>query len=73
MAKTYRSRHADATSGLAPTPDLLAAMSGFRLIPSGLPSGSDVAGATGIRGVLTQSGPTGDEVRFYLKSEIGPA
>ncbi len=55
MAKTRRQSHLRSTSGMAPTPDLLAAMSGFRLIPSGLHSGPDVAGATGIRRVLTPS------------------
>jgi len=42
---------------MAPTPDLLAVMSGFRLIPSGITSGSDVPDAPGIREVMTHSGP----------------
>ncbi len=53
MARTYRQSHLRGTSGMAPTPDLLAAMSGFRLIPSGITSGSDLADTPGVRGVLT--------------------
>ena len=56
LAKTYRPSHLRGTSGMAPTPDLLAAMSGFRLIPSGIISGSDVPGTLGVRGVLTHNG-----------------
>ncbi len=53
MAKTYRSGHARYTSAYPSASDILAAMSGFDPIPSGLHSGPDVAGATGIRRVLT--------------------
>ena len=56
LAKTRRQSHLRGTSAMVPGSDLLAAMSGFRLIPSGLHSGPDVAGATGIRRVLTLSG-----------------
>ena len=61
VAKTYRSDHARRMSALPSTSDLLAAMSGFRPIPSGITSGSDVSDAPGIRGVLTQPGPLEDE------------
>ncbi len=63
MAKTHRQSHLRETSGMAPTLDLLAAMSGFRLIPSGITSGSDVPDAPGIREVMTQPGHCGQRVR----------
>ena len=56
LAKTYRPSHLRGTSGMAPTPDLLTAMSGFRLVPFGITSGSDVPDAPGIREVMTLSG-----------------
>ena len=54
VARTYRQSRRRDTSAMAPGSDIPAAMSGFRLIPSGLHSGPDVAGATGIRRVLTR-------------------
>ncbi len=52
LAITPRKSHHLTMSGVPPTPDLRARMSEFRLISSGLHSGPDVAGATGIRRVL---------------------
>jgi hypothetical protein len=40
---------------MASASDLLAAMSGFRPIPSGFPPGPDVPGNPGIRGKMTLS------------------
>ena len=56
MARTYRQSHVRDTSGMAPTPDLLAAMFEFRLIPSGIASGPDVVDTLRVRGVLTLPG-----------------
>ncbi len=55
VAKTYRSDHARRMSALPSTSDSLVGMSGFELIPSGVPSGPDVADNPGVRGVLTLS------------------
>jgi hypothetical protein len=46
-------------------------MSGIVLISSGLPSGSDVADAAGIRGLMTQSGHLGVRSEKQLESKIG--
>jgi hypothetical protein len=54
MARTYRQSRLRATSAMVPGSDIPAAMSGFDPFPSGMPPGPDVAGATGIRRVLTR-------------------
>jgi hypothetical protein len=59
MARTYRSSHTRLTVSLPLIPDLLAAMSGFRPIPSGFPPGPDVPASPGIRGKMTHSGHIG--------------
>jgi hypothetical protein len=59
MARTYRQSHLLNMSGVPPTPDLRARMSGFRVIRAGLPSGSDVPIGTGGRGVMTLPGHSG--------------
>ncbi len=56
MAKTYRQSRRRGTSAMAPGSDIPAAVSGFELIYSALPPGSDIADNPGIRGVMTQSG-----------------
>jgi hypothetical protein len=53
LARTYRQSRLCGTSAMAPGSDIPAAMSGFELISSGIPSGSDVADSPGIRGVMT--------------------
>ena len=40
---------------MASASDILIAMSGFDLIPSGIPPGPDVADTLGLRGLLTQA------------------
>ena len=55
LAKTCRQSHFRRTSGMPPALDILAAMSGFELNPSGMPSGPDVADALGVRGKVTRS------------------
>ena len=54
-----------ATSAILPvwpqTPDLLAAMSGFQLVPSGMASGADVTDSPGLRGKMTQSAVTPED------------
>jgi hypothetical protein len=52
-AKTYRQSHLRSTSGMAPTPDLLSAMSGFQLISSGVPSGPDMGSIPKAAGIAT--------------------
>jgi hypothetical protein len=56
LARTYRQSHLLTMSGVPPTPDLRARMSGNPLFSSGLPPGSEVPGTVSDRGVLTQPG-----------------
>ena len=56
LARTYRQSRRRGTSAMASGSDIPAAMSGFGLIPSGIPPGPDVTEPPGIRGVMTHNG-----------------
>ena len=53
--------------------DLLAAMSGFELIPSGLPSSPNVAGEPGERGKMTRSRRTAEYLNAICRVAITAA
>ncbi len=59
--------HVRFTSGMPPALDLLAAMSGFERSPSGVPSGPDVADSPGVRGKMTLSRHSSNDIRLGLK------
>ncbi len=59
MATFIRFDHVRGTPGPPPASDLPAPMSGIEPIPSGVPSGPDVADSPGHRGKMIQLGHSG--------------
>ncbi len=70
LAITRRQSHLLTMSGVPPTPDLQARMSGIGWFSFGLPPSPEVPGATGVRGVLTHNGHRGRWTHFLGSSKL---